>query len=134
MQRVALGLELVYRHLQSNNEAYATKYGNFWLLSYEQANRVVQDIFVTLKSQHFPVETLPLVPRDTIPLNVVCMDSVATSDIRDWVILQDTMKLVDFYMVIFNAYENQVSHRLVERATFDPIRGETRMRTAIAYE
>lgn len=113
-------------NLQLSNEAYATKSGNFWKLSYEQANRVIESIFITLKSQNFPAETLPKVARDTVPIRVGCMEAVATSDLRDWVILQDSMKLLDFYMEMFREFQQYKHQEIVERAAFDPLLGMAR--------
>ena len=126
LQRMALGLEVVLSNLQTSNLAYATKNGNFWHLAYQQANRVTESAYILLKNQDFPVENLSILSRNTVPLNVACMSSQAMSDMRDWVILHDSMTLTNFFVQLFNSYKNHMSHRLVERAVFDISSGQTR--------
>ena len=126
LQRMSLGLEVVLRNLQTSNLAYATKNGNFWHLAYQQANRVTESAYILLKNQDFPVENLSILSRNTVPLNVACMSSQAMSDMRDWVILHDSMTLTNFFVQLFNSYKNHMSHRLVERAVFDISSGQTR--------
>ena len=123
---MSLGLEVVLSNLQSSNFAYATKNGNFWNLAYQQSNRVVESTYVLLKNQNFPVENLSILARNTVPLNVACMNSQAMSDIRDWVILQDSMAVTDFFVQLFNSYKNHMAHRLVERAAYDMSSGEAK--------
>ena len=123
---MSLGLEVVLRNLQTSNLAYATKNGNFWHLAYQQANRVTESAYILLKNQDFPVENLSILSRNTVPLNVACMSSQAMSDMRDWVILHDSMTLTNFFVQLFNSYKNHMSHRLVERAVFDISSGQTR--------
>ena len=129
IQKVALGLEVVVRNLQLSNSQYATKSGNFWQLSYQQSNRIVESLFILLKSLNFPAENLPLVARSTVPPNVACMNenpNEALSDLRDWVILHDSMSVIDFYLKMFKAYKIHLARNLVERATYDVRTGETR--------
>lgn len=123
---MALGLEVVLSNLKLSNEAYVTKKGSFWKLSYEQANRVVESIYITLKSQNFPAESLPKVARDVVPINVACIDAEATSDLRDWVILQDTIKLLEFFTALFTEFQQYKHQEIVERAAFDPLVGMAR--------
>ena len=110
LQRMSLGLEVVLSDLQTSNLAYATKNGNFWQLAYQQANRVIESTYVVLRNQNYPVENLSIFARNTVPLNVACMKSHAISDIRDWVILQDSMIITNFFVQLFNIYRNHTLH------------------------
>ena len=121
---MALGLEVVLRNLQTSNLAYATKNGNFWQLAYQQANRVIESTYILLKNQDFPVENLSILSRNTVPLNVACMSSQAMSDMRDWVILHDSMLMTDFLVHQFNTYKNHMAHQMVERAVYDVSSGQ----------
>ena len=124
---MSLGLEVVLRNLQSSPEAYVSQNGNFWHLAYQQANRVVESTYLLLKNQDFPVENLPTLARNIVPLNVACItSSQAMSNMRDWVILHDSMTVTNFYEEMFKNYKNHMAHRLVERAAFDISSGETR--------
>ena len=114
LQRMALGLEVVLRNLQSSPVDYATKNGNFWHLAYQQTNRAIESTYLLLKNQNFPVANLPLLARNIVPLNVACMHSQAVSDLRDRVILHESMTVTTFYVKMFNSYKDQMSHRLVE--------------------
>ena len=104
---------------------YSTKYGSFWHLVYQQANRAIESAYLLLKNQNFPVENLPLLPRNTVPLNVACISSQAISDLRDWTILHDSITVTDFYVKMFNSYKDHMAHRLVERAAYDISSGKT---------
>ena len=128
IQRVAIGLEVVLRNLQMSNTNYVTKSGNFWQLSYQQSNRVIESIFILLKSLNYPVENLPLVSRNTVPSNVACMvnKSEAISDLRDWAILHDSINIIDFYLKMFKAFEIRMTRQMVERAAYDGRTGQTR--------
>ena len=126
LQRMALGLEVVLRNLQSSPVDYATKNGNFWHLAYQQTNRAIESTYLLLKNQNFPVSNLPILARSIVPLNVACMHSQAMSDLRDWVILHDSMTVTTFYVKMFNSYKDHMSHRLVERAAYDSSSGQTR--------
>ena len=110
LQRMALGLEVVLSNLQTSNLAYATKNGNFWQLAYQQGNRVIEFTYIVLRNQDFPVENLSILARNTVPLNVACMGSHATSDIRDWVILHDSITMTNFFVQLFNTYKNHTVH------------------------
>ena len=110
LQRMALGLEVVLSNLQTSNLAYATKNGNFWQLAYQQGNRVIESTYIVLRNQDFPVENLSILVRNTVPLNVACMSSHAISDIRDWVILHDSMTMTNFLVQLFNTYKNHTVH------------------------
>ena len=110
LQRMALGLEVVLSNLQTSNLAYATKNGNFWQLAYQQANRVIESTYIFLRNQDFPVENLSILARKTVPLNIACMSSHAISDIRDWVILHDSMTVTNFLVQLFNTYKNHTVH------------------------
>ena len=122
---MSLGLEVVLRNLQTSNLAYATKNGNFWNLAYQQANRVTESAYILLKNQDFPVENLSILSRNTVPLNVACMSSQAMSDVRDWVILHNSMSMTDFLVQQFNTYKNHMAHQMVERAVYDVSSGRT---------
>ena len=123
---MALGLEVVLKNLQHSPVDYATKNGNFWHLAYQQANRVIESTYLLLKNQNFSVENLPKVARNIVPLNVACISSQITSDMRDWVILHDSMTVTTFYVKMFNKYKDHMAHRLVERAAYDISSGQTR--------
>ena len=110
LQRMTLGLEVVLSKLQTSNLAYATKNGNFWQLAYQQANRVIESTYIVLRNQDFPVENLSILARNTVPLNVACMSSRAISDIRDWVILHDTMAMTNCFVQLFNTYKNHMAN------------------------
>ena len=110
LQRMTLGLEVVFSNLQTSNLAYATKNGNFWKLAYQQTNRVIESTYIVLRNQDFPVENLPILARNTVPLNVACTSSHAISDMRDWVILHDSMTITNFFVQLFNAYKNHTVH------------------------
>ena len=110
LQRMTLGLEVVLSNLQTSNLAYATKNGNFWQLAYQQGNRVIESTYIVLRNQDFPVENLSILARNTVPLNVACMSSHAISDIRDWVILHDTMTMTNCFVQLFNTYKNHMAH------------------------
>ena len=131
LQRMALGLEVVLRNLQNSPVDYATKNGNFWHLAYQQANRAIESTYLLLKNQNFPVENLPLLPRNTVPLNVACISSQAISDMRDWTILHDSITVTDFYVKMFNSYKDHMAHRLVERAAYDISSGQTKYLTVV---
>ena len=52
LQRMALGLEVVLRNLQSSPVDYATKNGNFWHLAYQQTNRAIESTYLSEQKMH----------------------------------------------------------------------------------
>ena len=124
LQRMTLGLEAVLSNLQTSNLAYATKNGNFWQLAYQQGNRVIESTYIVLRNQDFPVENLSILVRNTVPLNVACMSSHAISDVRDWVILHDSMTMTNCFVELFNTYKNHMAHWIGEKKTVCKIIGQ----------
>ena len=111
LQKTAIGLEVVMCNQQRSNEEYVTKIGNFWKLAYEAANCAIKTVYVFIKSRyhHLPHD-LQFFKRSIVPTNVACMTSVTYSDLRDWVILSDSMKITQFYINMFDLY--QQNHHL----------------------
>jgi hypothetical protein len=105
MQRVAIGLELVLRDLQTSaDEDYVTKKGNFWRLASEAANRVIEATFVALRSRGHPARNLRVLHRGIVPVRVACITTESAKDLRDWVILSNSINIVNTYRPLFNFY------------------------------
>ena len=103
-QRIAIAIEVVTQHLQLDSLQYTIKQGNFWSLTQEAANRVVQAIYILLKSKH-STHRLPTLSREIVPLGIACMSNDETQiNTRDWVILSNTMKMLTFYQSLFQHY------------------------------
>ena len=123
---MAIGLEVVLRHLEQSNEAYADRTGNFWRLAFEAANRVVESLYVFIKSEGtVDLRNLRRFKRSIVPANLACMtDNESFSNLRDWVILSDSMRIAKFYRQMFHLYQqNELSRqqRHVKRASYDPL-------------
>ena len=104
-QRFAIGLEVVVKHLQSEPTQYVIKKGNFWTLAYAAANRVVEAIYILLKSKDFHAERQPFISREIVPIRVSCMPEDETQiDTRDWIILYDSLQILKFYQPLFDIY------------------------------
>lgn len=104
-QRVAIGLELVKRDLEtSTSEEYVTKKGSYWKLAFEAANRVVEAVFLGLKSRGHNAENLAVLKRDIVLPAAACATSEAMRDLRDWVILSNSIQIVQAYKQLFGMY------------------------------
>ena len=105
-QRLSIGLEVVVKHLQSEPSQFVMKKGNFWTLAYASANRVVEAIYILLKSKRLHADRLPFISREIVPLQVSCMQEDETrSDLRDWIILHDTLQVLNFYQPLYDIYQ-----------------------------
>ena len=62
-QRVAVALELVTRDLRAHQQ-FATKFGRFWRMAQQAANRAVEAAYVALGASVGPGR---LVPRAVVP-------------------------------------------------------------------
>lgn len=125
MQRVSIGLELVYKSLEMSDSAYVNNNGNFWKLTCEQSLRVIESIFLNLKIVDFPAENLPILKREITPQNAVCINSESTRNLRDFVIMQDSLKIVEFYLNMAKIEQQFQQRQLVQRAAFNPLTGKT---------
>ena len=99
-QRVAVALEVVTRDLRRNEE-FAFKYGRFWRLALQAANRAVEATFVLLRAHGANLEQVTneatLIRRSSVPARLRCVRMASRRNIRDWVILRNSLTLADFY-------------------------------------
>ena len=66
-------LEMVLRDLQRGpTEEYVRKRGNFWKMTYQASNRVVEAFYVALLNRNHNVERMTLLKRDVVPQQVAC--------------------------------------------------------------
>ena len=76
------------RNLQKSDETYAAKSGNFWKLAFDASNRVVESVYVMIKSKRAvdDLNDLRFFKRAIVPTNVACLtdSQTALSDFRDW--------------------------------------------------
>ena len=104
MQRIAIGLELVLNDLQTSDEDYVQKKGNFWKLTFEASNRVIETLHVALLSRGHDVNRLQVFKRDLVPLPIACSTSEATRNLRDWIILSNVLQMTQFFEQLFRKY------------------------------
>ena len=99
-QRVAVALEVVTKDLRRNQE-FALKYGRFWRLAQQAANRAVEATFVLLRAHGASMELVTnadaLIRRSSVPPRLRCVRMESRRNIRDWVILRNSLMLADFY-------------------------------------
>ena len=104
MQRANIGLELVLKDLRTSDEFYLQKKGQFWKMTFEATNRVIETLYMALISRGHTVERLKVFKRDLVPLPIACVASEAPRDLRDWVILSNVLQLTEFFEVLFRKY------------------------------
>ncbi len=137
MQRVAIALELVLRDLQvpGNDEKYVSHKGSFWKLAFEASNRVVEAVFAALQSRGAQPRRMRLLPRSIIPTRAACgANSETARDLRDWVILSNSMTLTNFYKKLFMFYSlsRQQSSQVSKRSRTSPS-FQTRPRRSLTW-
>ena len=95
---------MVTQNLQSDSDQYIRKFGNFWSLTREASNRVIEAIYILRKSKHY-LHHLPTLSREIVPLDIACMSNDETQiNTRDWVILSNTIQILTFYQNLFIHY------------------------------
>ena len=104
MQRANIGLELVLKDLRTSDEFYLQKKGQFWKMTFEATNRVIETLYMALISRGHSVERLKVFKRDLVPLPIACVASEASRDLRDWVILSNVLQLTEFFEELFRKY------------------------------
>ena len=83
------------------------KQGNFWTLAYASANRVVEAIYILLRSKSLHADRLPFISREIVPPRISCMRGGETqNNLRDWIILHDTLQILNFYQPLYDNYQN----------------------------
>lgn len=95
-QKLSIALELVTRDLR-HNEEYVAKFGRFWRLAQLGANRVVEALYVHLRTRGLEPEAAPLMKRSLVPERMRCLRQASRRDIRDWVIMRNSMLVTSFY-------------------------------------
>lgn len=99
-QKMSVGLELVTKDLQHNNE-YPEKLGRFWRLAQLTSNRIVESVFVFLRSSGVSVSGQARVARSVVPRRIRCLRQESRRDVRDWVILKSALAAANFYKKVF---------------------------------
>ncbi len=94
-QRVAVALDLVESELRRNGE-FAAKFGRFWRLAQQTANRAAEAAFVLLRSRRAQ-SVPPMVPRSLVPRPLRCVAVESRRNLRDWVVLKDSLRVASFY-------------------------------------
>ena len=81
------------------------------------ANRAVEAAYVTLRASDDGAEAAvsTTVPRSIVPERMSCLDQESRRNIRDWVILNDSMMIANFYKRLFHRAERRLSGRSGER-------------------
>ena len=100
-QRVAISLEFVFNDIEAGGHGVMIqKYGRFWRQCKKQAFRIVQSIYLSLKSDpHRPnLSTLPAIARCNIPSAVRYNGNESFRDLRDWFILRNTLRETDNFL------------------------------------
>ena len=115
LQRVAIALEQVTSDLRENGE-FRQKLGRFWRLGEMTANRAVEAAYVTLRASNGSGST-PTVPRSVVPERISCLEQESRRDVRDWVILSDSMVIAHFYRRLFSHAERRANRRSAARRT-----------------
>ena len=111
LQRVAVAFELVNADLRANGE-YRQKLGRFWRLGEMTANRAVEAAYVTLRAANGgsgEAAAAPTVPRSIVPERISCLDQESRRNVRDWVILSDSMVIANFYRRLFHHAQRRLS-------------------------
>ena len=115
LQRVAVAFEQVTADLRANGE-FRQKLGRFWRLGEMTANRAVEAAYVTLRaSDGAEAAASATVPRSIVPERISCLDQESRRNIRDWVILSDSMVIANFYKRLIHHAERRLSGRSGER-------------------
>ena len=117
LQRVAVAFEQVTADLRANGD-FRQKLGRFWRLGEMTANRAVEAAYVTLRASDDGAEAAAAsatVPRSIVPERMSCLDQESRRNIRDWVILSDSMVMANFYKRLFHHAERRLSGRSGER-------------------
>ena len=108
-QRVAIGLELVTRSLRSHR-TFVQHYGRFWQLAQRTANRIVEAAYVSLIAQGISV-SVPngkVLLRSIVPRRLRCTRLESRRNIRNWVILNDSLKIAKAYHQVFRAQSERL--------------------------
>ena len=81
------------------------------------ANRAVEAAYVTLRASDDGAEAAAsaTVPRSIVPERMSCLDQESRRNIRDWVILSDSMMIANFYKRLFHHTERRLNGRSGER-------------------
>ena len=116
LQRVAIALELVTSDLRVNGE-FRQKLGRFWRLGQMTANRAVEAAYVTLRACNGSDSTPPPVARSIVPERISCLEQESRRNVRDWVILSDSMVIANFYRRLFSHAERRANRRSTGRRT-----------------
>ena len=116
LQRVAVAFEQVTADLRANGD-FRQKLGRFWRLGEMTANRAVEAAYVTLHASGDGAEAAAstTVSRSIVPERMSCLDQESRRNIRDWVILSDSMMIANFYKRLFHHAERRLSGRSGER-------------------
>ena len=112
-QRVAIAFEQVTADLRANGE-YRQKLGRFWRLGEMTANRAVEAAYVTLRAnvrEATAALEAATVPRSIVPERISCLDQESRRNVRDWVILSDSMVIANFYRRLFYHAERRLNIR-----------------------
>ena len=122
---MAIAFEQVTADLRANGE-YRRKLGRFWRLGEMTANRAVEAAYVTLRANVEGVAAAATaaaaleaaeatVARSIVPERISCLDQESRRNVRDWVILSDSMVIANFYRRLFSHAERRISLRSGER-------------------
>ena len=104
--------------LRENGE-YRQKLGRFWRLGEMTANRAVEAAYVTLRANNGGEAAAALeaatVTRSIVPERISCLDQESRRNVRDWIILSDSMVIANFYRRLFHHAQRRVNQRSGER-------------------
>ncbi len=123
-QRVAVASELVEEELR-HNEEFADKCGRFWRLTQQTANRAVEAAYVLLRARGAvsnatdagagagtaAAPSTPLVPRGVVPRALRCVRAESRRNLRDWVVLKDSLRVGSFYGGVFRLLREENERR-----------------------
>ena len=116
-QRIAVGAELVTEDLRQHGD-FRQKLGRFWRLAGQAANRAIESVYVLMRAtagtnggSTAQNPAGPVVFRSVVPQRIRCLSQESSRDVRDWLILRDSMVMANFYRGLFVRLQRLLSRR-----------------------
>ena len=104
MQKVNIALEMVTTDLLANGD-FGLKKGNFWRLTTDISKRIVEALYVHMRSRGFDPSTLPVLRRTVVPAGTRCLVTTETGrDLRDAILLKDVVQISHFIRKLLHFY------------------------------
>ena len=119
-QRVAIAVETVLGDMtdQGRND-YRRRYGRWWRQAVGRSNRIIQSIYLNLRSRNTPnidIQQLSTHSRNLISESVRCIDPDSQGtrrNMRDLAILRNAIAITDHFRHMFVLYaEHRINHLL----------------------